>query len=127
MNNIKYQDLVRELDARALMSLMADRLLEYRAKVLGTKIRGQTIEHVELTVDTLGHDGYGRYIITLCFRENAVSNESQENNLLEIILNEIPKSCSICTNDPQEAARILTTMPSDLGDAWILDDEWDLR
>lgn len=99
-------------------------LREFRERSLGSFVRGQIVEHAELTIDTLNR-GDIRYIITVVFKENPPTNESPEKNMLQRVFSQIPKSAFITTSDPEEVQSILLSHASDEGQRWRLDDEWD--
>jgi hypothetical protein len=82
-------------------------------------VRGQYVEDVEITVDTLGKDGAPRWFLRLIFRENPASGTPEE-QLLQRVFSDIPKDCFCRAKDESEAVRI---MRGRIGPVWYLEDE----
>lgn len=91
----------------------------WRKRMAGRCVRGQYVEDVELTVDTLGADGSPRWLLRLIFRENPVAG-SPEKRLLLRVFSDIPGDCWCRAWDEREAVRI---MRGKVDPVWYLEDE----
>jgi len=73
---------------------------------VGEMIRGQFVEHVEFTADTLGIDQKKKwhYILTVVFKTNpSPPDASKERRLLDRVFSEIPDHAFVVTQDLNEA------------------------
>lgn len=99
-----------------------DYIQAFHNRYVGQTVRGQKVESVEFTVDTLAWPSL-RCFLVLVFQENPPSNESKEKNLLERVFSEIPHSASVQTNSLQMAMDWMVGSNTILDKEWRLDDE----
>jgi hypothetical protein len=92
----------------------------WATRITGTTIRGQVVEHVEITIDSIGPQV--RVILTVLFRENPPGGSCKEENLLRRVFSDVPR----CANTPpltfNNAMRIMAGEPWP-DNCWYLEDE----
>ena len=89
------------------------------ARVAGTTIRGQVVEHVAFTIDSIGPQV--RVILTVLFRENPPGGSCKEKNLLRRVFSDVPRCASTPPLTFNAAMRI---MAGELANnCWYLEDE----
>lgn len=98
----------------------------FHNRVLGTEIRKQRVEGVDLVIDSPpeGHSDW-RFILSVWFVENPPEPGSEPVRiLLSRVFSEIPSSARVLTNDHEQLLRWLTG-EEQLTDAdWLLADEF---
>lgn len=92
----------------------------FRKNYIGTTVRAQVVECVEITVEVFGNDA-PRWFLRAIFRENPASGDSPENDLLQRIYSDIPRSAFILCKSWDDAVRIITR--EDTETIWRLEDE----
>lgn len=98
-----------------------DALQQFRQRTLGTFIRGQRVDGVELTIDDLGDRGW-RHILCVHFKENPVEEGSTpEEKLLARVFDETPGWAQVTTQDAKELVDWLVGAKPVPG--WTLSDE----
>ncbi len=94
--------------------------LAWANRMVGAYVRSQRVEYCEMSIDTID-PAKSRVFLIVLFRENPVTNESPEQNMLQRVFSEIPNSAHTAALTAKEATGILR------GDreveAWYLDDE----
>lgn len=93
----------------------------FRDRVVGTQIRRQTVDAVELLIDTHDKTAPFRYFLQVVFSENPPNpDDPPEANMLNRVFSDVPRDAGAMTTDRTElVAWMLGTMEPD----WLLDDE----
>lgn len=99
-----------------------DKFEEWSKKMIGRTVRGQQVEHCEMTVDTFNGPGHPiRIILGVVFRENPPTNESKEKNLLQRVFSTITSGARL---EPVTQDQLDSVFASEIPDEdWFLDDE----
>ena len=92
----------------------------WATRVAGTTIRGQVVEHVEITIDSIGPQV--RVILTVLFRENPPGGSCKEENLLRRVFSDVPRCASTPPLTFNAAIRIMAGQPWP-DNCWYLEDE----
>ena len=101
----------------------------FRDRVLGTTIRGQKVDGVELVIDTLGERPHGlRFILFVLFTDTILPQDmTKEERLLARVFDERPGWARIAMFDVDELrGRLLGEIPC-LEAEWGLQDELHLK
>ena len=93
---------------------------QFRDNYIGKFVRGQMVEEVGISIDTIGAGI--RYFAILHFRNNPPTNESPEQNILELIFSDIPLSADILCSSWEELL-LITQGPECVQQQWRLADE----
>ena len=101
---------------------ISDKVRAFHARVAGTRIRGQTVENVDVSIDSNGDGGSLRYFVTVNFREPELpTNMRKELKLLKRIFWEMDFAQVLLTEDEFES--FLNGEMEIPEHQWILSDE----
>jgi hypothetical protein len=92
----------------------------WATRMAGTTIRGQVVEHVEITIDSIGPQP--RVILTVLFRENPPGGSCKEEHLLRRVFSDVPRCASTPPLTFNAAIRIMAGEPWP-DNCWYLEDE----
>jgi hypothetical protein len=93
----------------------------WHTRMVGTTVRGQRVECVEVTIDSLFPE-QTRVILTVLFRENPPGGSCKEENLLRRVFSDVPRCASTPPLTFNTAMRIMAGQPWP-DNCWYLEDE----